>query len=137
MKKQGLMVAAVILFVPALAFAAEQQAVWQVILIHLMEIIVALGVPVGLLLLRTYLKKKGIEADMSTLNDLLGKAIGFAEQKAKNALKDGKEQTPNAQKLDWAVTKGRELAEANKLDQWVIDKLEDLIESKIGEQNGK
>jgi len=138
MKKISLVAFLFVLFIPALAFAADgQQAVWQVILQHLMEIVVALGVPVLLILLKTYLKKKGIEADMGTLNELLSKAVGFAEQMGKKALKDGAEQTDNAQKLDWALSKGRELAEANKLDQWVVDKLESLIEAKLGEQNGK
>lgn len=137
MKKASLAVFLFVVLTPALVFAAEQQQVWQVVLQHLLEIIVAIAVPVLVSLIHTLLKKYGVKVQMETLDSVLSKAIGFAEQKAKKALKAGEDQTGNAQKLDWALSKGMELAEANKLDKWVVDKLEDLIEAKLGEQNGK
>jgi len=80
----------------------ETQSWWQALLVDVISASLAIFVPVLSTLLFLLLRKLGLKVELSTLDQLAGKAALYAEQKAAAALKEGKPKTPGAEKERWA-----------------------------------
>ena len=108
---------------------------WKVLVSHLMELAFAL---LGLLLsglVTVLMRKYGFEAQSAKINELLGKAVGYAEQKAAAAakLEEGKK-TSGAEKMELAVQFAERLAKDYKIKSKGKDWWEDRLESWLGVQ---
>lgn len=141
MKKQnyhliGLILGMLIVLVSGVAWAATDgtQVWWMLLLDHLLEAVVIIAVPVVSTLVVTLLNRWGLKVELEKIDAIVTKAVGFAEQKAKKALRDGLPRTASADKLDVALNFARDLSAKYKLSQKAIDKLSDLIEAKLGEE---
>ena len=115
------------------ATTAETQAWWQGILVLVIQFVAAVATPVLSMLLIMGLRKWNIKLEQDKVEWALGKAVGYGEQAAKKALKDGKPlEGPAVMKI--AVEQGDKLLKQYKVDKKVIAYLEDLIEAKLGEK---
>lgn len=124
------------LVVPMLAFAADQQTLWQSALSDFIQAVVAVATPVLVTLAATLLHRWKISIERKTIDDIAHQAVGWAEQKALKALKEGAPKTPGAEKLDMALTFAAQMAEkAGVGKSKLVGTLEDLIESKLGHAN--
>lgn len=89
------------------------------------------------LLIRKGLKKLGVDMDAKKTELLMAgakKAKGYGEQQAIKWAKQGLTWEPG-DKLKEAMRFGTDLAEKQKWDKWMKDKLEDFIEAQLGEDN--
>jgi hypothetical protein len=107
------------------------------LLSHAMELAFAI---LGLLLsglVTVLMKKYGFEAQSAKVNELLSKAVGYAEQKALAAskLEEGKV-TPGAEKMELAIQFAEKMAADYKLPKKGKDWWEDRLESWLGVKNG-
>lgn len=126
---------AVALFaVPAFAAEAVQQQWWQALIANLLEVIIAIFVPVLSTLFVVLARRWKINLEFDQVNSIAVKAAGWAEQKAASALKEGKPQTPSAEKLQWALDFAKEMTDKYKLPTKATEKLQDLIEAGLGEK---
>lgn len=109
------------------------QAWWKAVLVFFIELSKALLVPILVVLGWVANKKWKLGLERETIEWVVSKAAGFGEQKAKVALKAGKPmQGPKI--LEEALKHGESLLITKGLaDKWG-DKLADLIEAKLGEQ---
>jgi len=85
-------------------------------------------------LARVLMKKYGLEAQSALVNDILEKAVGYAEQTAHKKLKlDGKP-TPSAEKMKLAIDFAGKMAQEYKIKDkgagWWEDKLEGWLGTK-------
>lgn len=112
--------------------AQDTQKWWQGLLVTAIEAVAAIVTPILSILLIVLLKKWNLKIEQDRVDWALSKAIGFAEQKAKVALKDGKPmEGPEIAKI--AVEHGTKLLEQHKLASKFGDWLADGIEAKLGE----
>ena len=101
-------------------------------IVIVIEATVAIFGPILSLLLMLLMRKFKINVEHETVDKILSKVIGFGEQKAKQALKDGKPLSgPEVAQL--ALQQAEYLAVKSKLPKWATEKLSELIESKLGE----
>jgi len=110
---------------------AGTQAWWQNLLVTVIQIVGAIATPVLSLLLISLLRRWNIKVEQQKAEWVLGKAVGFGEQKLKTLLKDGKEVVGNEiakEALGLAERLGK-----GKLAPWAKKELMDLIEAKLGE----
>lgn len=121
-------------FVALATDAVVEQAWWQTLISHLLQIVTTIFVPVLSVLAVVLAKRWGVSIELDTVDKILDKAVGFAEQKALNALKEGKPKSSSAEKLDWALTMARDMAKRYKLSVKATSKLQDLIEAKLGQK---
>lgn len=123
---------------PVVAEKASEVTWWKVLLANSMELAFTL---LGLLLsglVTVLMRKYGFEAQSAKANELLGKAIGYAEQKAVKAakLEEGKK-TSGAEKMELAVQFAEKLSKDYKLQKKGKDWWEDNLESWMGvKKNG-
>lgn len=111
----------------------ETQSWWQNLLVSVIKIVGAIAVPVLSTLLIILLKRWNIKVEYEKVEFVAGKAKNYAEQFARNKLKEGKPlNAPEVAKI--ALVKGRELGEG-KIASWAAKLLVDLIEAKCGEDN--
>ncbi len=107
---------------------------WQVLLSHVMELAFAVvGIMVSAFI-TVLLKKYGFESQTTKINDVLDRAIGWAEQKSKKAAKfDGKPIDSGA-KMDLAIEFAEKLAKEYKIADkgvgWWEGKLESWLSVK-------
>lgn len=121
---------------PATVFAADdKQQWWGVLLAFLIKAFVAIAVPVLTATIVALANRWKLKLEHDKVQTIAAAAVGFAEQKALNALKDGKDKTPGAEKLKLALDFANGLAEQYKLKQKAADKLSDLIEAALGKHN--
>ena len=111
-----------------------QQEWWQNLIVHLVGAVITIFVPVLSYLAYTLAKRWGVNIELDTVDKILAKAVGFAEQKAKKALNDGAGKTGAAEKLDWALSMATDMSKKYGLSKKATDKLNDLIEAKLGEE---
>lgn len=121
---------------PAIAYAADleaaaQQAWWQVALVEILRVTIAIAAPVLATLVAVLLRRIKLNVELEQLQKIASVAAGWAEQKAHQALAVGSP-TPSAQKLQSALTYGAELARKYKLTTVAVERLEGLIEAKLG-----
>lgn len=113
------------------------QSWWEAGLAELMKLVfVILGI-MAMALVRVLMKKFGFEEQSAKVNDLLTKAIGYAEQKALKAskLEEGKK-TSGAEKMELAVNFAKNMAKEYNLPDKGTDWWEDKLESWLGTKNG-
>jgi len=111
----------------------EKQAWWQAVVVFLIEASKALLVPILIVLGVIANKKWKLGLETSTIEWIVSKSVGFGEQKAKGALRDGKPMEGPAI-LKAALEHGEALLiKKGMIGKWG-DKLADLIEAKLGEQ---
>jgi hypothetical protein len=111
----------------------DTQAWWQGLLVTVIEGVVAIALPILSILGMALARKWKLKIEQDKLDWVLSKAIGFGEQKAKTALKDGKPMAgPEIAKI--AVEQGSKLLEQYQLPKKLGDYLADLIEAKLGER---
>jgi|GEM_PF-3745620 len=125
-----------VLLTASTAFAAEvvQQQWWQALIVDLMQIFVAIAVPVLSTLAVVLARRWKLNLEFDKVNAIALKAAGWAEQKAYKALKEGQPQTSSAEKLDMALEFAKELTTKYGLSAKATEKLQDLIEAGLGEQ---
>lgn len=114
--------------------APEQQGWWQVLLAELLKLFLVIFVPVLSTLIVSLLKRWKINVEFEQVNSIATKAAGWAEQKALSALKEGKEKTSGAEKMKLALDFANGLANQYKLSAKATEKLQDLIESALGQE---
>lgn len=118
----------------ATAQAPEKQDWWQVLLAELLKLFLVIFVPVLSTLIVSLLKRWKINVEFEQVNSIATKAAGWAEQKALSALKEGKEKTSGAEKMKLALDFANGLANQYKLSAKATEKLQDLIESALGQE---
>lgn len=125
------------ILVPAVALAAPEAAAaqswWQVLLIEVIKAALAIAVPVLSALVFVLLRRIELNVELAQLQTIASAAAGWAEQKAYKGIAQGKPM-PSADKLAAAITYGAELARRYKLHQRAAERLEGLIEAKLGQQ---
>jgi len=113
--------------------SGDTQKWWQGLLVTVIEGVAAIAFPILSLLLMALAHKWKLKIEQEKIDWVLSKAIGFGEQKAKVALKDGKPMSgPEIAKI--AVEHGSKLLDQYKLPKKLGDYLADLIEAKLGEK---
>lgn len=126
------------MLLPRLALAAPDagnaQAWWQVLLIETIKATLAIAVPVLSTLVYVLLRRTKLNIELEQLQRIAGTAAGWAEQRAHQALRAQGTPTPSAQKLATALAYGAELARRYGIRQKAVERLEGLIESKLGQQ---
>lgn len=115
----------------------EKQVWWQVLLAELLKLFLVIFVPVLSTLIVSLLKRWKINVEFEQVNSIATKAAGWAEQKALAALKEGKEKTAGADKMKLALDFANGLANQYKLSAKATEKLQDLIESALGQEKVK
>jgi hypothetical protein len=115
----------------------EKQVWWQVLLAELLKLFLVIFVPVLSTLIVSLLRRWKINVEFEQVNSIAVKATGWAEQKALSALKEGKEKTGGADKMKLALDFGNGLANQYKLSAKATEKLQDLIESALGQEKVK
>lgn len=118
----------------ALAADVVQQAWWQVLIADLLQVFVAIAVPVLSTLVVVLARRWKMNLEFDKVNAIALKAAGWAEQKAYKALREGQPQSSSAEKLDTALEFAKDLANKYKLPAKATEKLEDLIEAALGEK---
>jgi len=131
----------VVLTHPAVAAAAEvatraagEQAWWQALLVHVVEVAVAILTPVLGLLAVAIARRFKIKLEQEEVDRLAVKAMAYAEQKAKHALKAEAKKTSGAEKMDMALGFARSVARNHGLSEKATSKMRDVIEAKLGER---
>lgn len=106
---------------------------WEEGLSHLMKLGFLLLSLLASGLITVLMKKYGFEDQSAKVNELLGKAVGYAEQKAIKAakLEEGKK-TSGAEKMNLAVQFAQKMAGDYKLKEKGSDWWEDKLESWLG-----
>ena len=118
--------------VPVVVAPTYEQAWWQLLLKHLIELLFFIITGMAVVFIRVLSKKFHFEDQSAKINDVLARASGYAEQKSLNAAKlDGKP-TPGAEKLKLATTFATSLAKEYKLADKGADWWEDKLESWLG-----
>jgi hypothetical protein len=114
------------------ADAAAGQAWWQAVLSIVLDVAIAIAVPVLCVLGYIISKKWGVDLERKDIDWVVKSSVGFGEQQAKKALKDGQPLEGNAV-LAEALKHGEDLLNKTGLASKWGDKLADLIEAKLGE----
>lgn len=120
---------------------AATQAWWQGLLALLWALFIDVAVPVLVTLILALLAKH-LHFNMSakqrrTLDEYVDKAVSYADQKLRKALKEGEPpKDANAQRMQWAKEFLEKALIDTGLTKKAADKLEDLIEAKLGVVNG-
>jgi len=113
--------------------SGDTQKWWQGALVVVLEGVAAIVFPILSVLGMALIRKWNLKIEQDKLDWVLTKSLGFAEQKAKVALKDGKPMDgPSLAKA--AVEHGGKLLDQYKLPKKLGDLLADLIEAKLGEK---
>jgi hypothetical protein len=112
--------------------AEEGLSWWKLILKHLMDIVFSIvGIMIAVFV-RVLMKKYGFESQSAQVNDVLMKAVGWAEQKSIKAAKlDGKP-IESAKKMEMAIEFAKTMAKEYKLPDKGADWWEEKLESWLG-----
>jgi len=111
---------------------------WKMGLKHLMELVFLILGIMATALVRVMMKKYGFEEQSGKVNDVLMKAIGFAEQWAiKKAKMEGAAAPGGAQKMEMAVDFAKKLAVEYKLPDKGSDWWEHKLEGWLGIEKAK
>jgi len=121
----------------AKAAEPEKQGWWQVALAELLNLFLVIFVPVLSTLIVTLLRRWKINVEFEQVNSIAVKAAGWAEQKALVALKEGMGKTPGGDKMKLALDFANGLADQYKLSAKATAKLQELIESSLGQEKMK
>jgi hypothetical protein len=110
---------------------------WQILVKFIVSDAVLPAVGTVLVALLVVLARKWkIKVEKETLESVLSQAIAFADQKIKKKLQEGKEsKNANAEKLEMATDFAKKLLKQYGLIKQFGEWVEDLIESKLGQEN--
>lgn len=111
----------------------ETQSWWQHIVITIITTTGAIAVPVLSTLMIILLRRWNIKVEYEKAEWVATQAKNYAEQLARNALKEGK-QVEGSSTARLALDYSRQLAR-DKLAPWSAAQLAGLIEAKLGEDN--
>jgi hypothetical protein len=128
-----------VLLLPVLALAADevQQVWWQVLVSELLKVFVIIAVPVLSTLVAVLLKRWGVKIETEQVEKLAAAAAGWAEQKALEALKEGKPKSSGAEKMKTALDFAEKMVDQYGLKKKAIGKLSELIEAHLGKEQVK
>lgn len=132
----GIVVAEIVLLTSTIVYASDQvvqQQWWQMLLQYGLETVVAVVVPVLSYLVFKLLNKWHININLDAIDKVVTQGIGYAEQKAANALKVGSPLSSSAEKMKIAVEISNELINKFGLKKMAEDELKKIIEAKLGE----
>jgi len=110
----------------------ETQAWWQVLVAEITKVAVAIFTPVLGMLAFVLMRRWGLKIDLEKANSIASWATGYGEQKALNALKEGKEKTSGADKMKMALDFANGMANQYRLPKRASESLEKLIEANLG-----
>jgi hypothetical protein len=123
---------------PAMALAAEevvQQNWWQALVVwlitHVGELVFSVLGIVAMLLVKKYFN---VKLEHEQLDRVLGYGKNYAEGKAFAALNAGQPKTPGAEKMKMGTDIVESLIEQFGLKKMARDKIEQLLEAKLGEE---
>lgn len=106
----------------------EEMPWWKVLIRYMLELVFTLLGAMGTVLVTVLARKYGFEDYSAKINDVLGRGIGFAEQKSLQAVKvDGKPLGSAAKlnlALDFIVVKAKEYKLPDKGKDWWEKKVE-------------
>lgn len=128
----------VIVACPFSAWAADTtvtQNWWQVLLVEIIRVAVAVAVPalsVLIVKLVSLASRSKLNLELQQVQRIAQAAVAWAEEKAYKALKAGQVPTSSAEKMKTALTFAGELAERYKVPQKAQDQIQQLIESALG-----
>jgi len=131
--------AIMLLMLPVLALAADQvqQVWWQVLVSELLKVFVIIAVPVLSTLVAVLLRRWGVKIETEQVEKLAAAAAGWAEQKALEALKEGKPKSSGAEKMKTALDFAEKMVDQYGLKKKAIGKLSELIEAHLGKEQVK
>ena len=120
------------------ATKAEDLSWWKTGLKHAFELVFLVLGLMATALVRVMMKKYGFEEQSGKVNDVLTKAIGFAEQWSLKKMKMNGEAAPGgAKKMEMAVDFAKKLAEEYKLPDKGTDWWEHKLEGWLGVDKAK
>ena len=117
---------------PVVPVVKEEIGMGGVVLRSIIEGLFGLVLIMISALIRVVMKKFGFEAEASKVNDIVSKAISFAEQKSLTALKVSGAPMKSAEKMELAIKFAKSIAEDYKLPQKGSDWWENKVESWLG-----
>ncbi len=115
----------------------EKQDWWQVLLAELLKLFALIAVPVLSTVVVSLLKRWKINVEFEQVNKIATAAAGWAEQKALSALKEDKKKTSGGDKMKMALDFANGMAKQYKLPSKATTKLQELIESSLGQEKVK
>lgn len=114
--------------------AGVSQEWWMPLLSNLIEIVLAIFIPVILTLVSTLLRRWNLKVEQEQLDKIATQVSDWAEHHADKALRKGKPKTSGAEKMDMALIAADELMKQFKVKERVKGSLQTIIESKLGEK---
>lgn len=122
--------------------APETQAWWEMLIAMVSTVLFKVAVPVlvclALALLAKYANVKVSEKQQEKITSLVGQAKNRGEQELKKKLDEGKPpKDKNAERMKSARAFLETALAQSGLTKKLTNKIEDLIESKLGEENKK
>ena len=111
----------------------DMQAWWMNLILMIISFIASIAVPVISYLIIVLLRRWNVKIEQDKIDWILQKTVGYAEQKAKVALKDGKPMS-GPEVLKVALDQGNKFLTKYALDKKFSSWLTDLIEAKLGEK---
>lgn len=141
MKRAGFvsLLVLVILMIAGAAFgqtpaeSVEMQKWWQNLLVIIISGVFAIVTPVISALVMAAIRKWHLKVEQEQVDWILGKAVGFGEQKLKTLLKDGKP-VDGSEIAKAALEEGNKLLQKYGLAKKFGDWLAAGIEAKLGEK---
>jgi len=112
----------------------ETQSWWQVLVAEITKITVAIFTPVLGMLIMFLLRRIGFKIQLEKAQSIASMAVGYGEQLALKTLKEGCKKTPGAKKMKIAVDFANALASQYKLKKMATERMQSLIEAKLGEK---
>ena len=113
------------------------QSWWQNLIWNLITIFAPIVAGVFTVLVFRIANRYGIHLEKSQVESIVNKSIGYAEEKARQALNEGKEKTSGAKKAQIAADMAKLLASQYKLNDKAIEGLDKLIVAKLGESRSE
>jgi len=116
------------------ALVVAGQAWWQTLLYTVIQLALAIFIPVLGVLVWSLLNRWGIKIEKEQVDKIAEQAADWAEHKAKVALKEDGKKTPGAEKMRLALDFAQQMANKYKLQEQAKDKLSKLIESAVAKK---
>lgn len=114
--------------------AGIQQEWYQVLLLELVKLLSVVAIPVLTAICVSLADRYNLGLQQAQFEKIVEQAIGWAEEKASQALKEGNKKTSGAEKADMALQLVLTLAKQLKLKEKVIASAKDLIDAKLGQK---
>jgi len=122
---------------PAAPAQAAGQQWWQTLLVTVIEVALAIFIPVLGVLVYSLLNRWGISVEKEQVDKIATQAMQFADQKAKVLLKHEGKRTPGAEKAKIALDFAKKLADEYKLTEKARDALAYHIEAAVAKKKAE